>query len=609
MRIILHRISKLGKRDMTYDPPNPSPTAITDCPLDAQRSAAAKLNRLDQQLRGRVATLLGGQSPWAALQAWEDWAYHLAISPARQLDLWRSSAEAMWSLATSTQGATRENWALKPALSDRRFRHPGWDRPPFHLFAQVQLALEEQWRRATDGVHGVDAHHERRVKFLGHSALNALAPVNFAWTNPEVIEAFQRTGSMNFLAGAALFAEDLDHFMKGEKIKGLEAFKVGETMALTPGSVIYRNELIELIQYGSATSDVYREPILIVPAWIMKYYILDLTPPNSLVRYLVEQGYTVFIISWKNPGPELSDISFEDYRRKGVMTALDVIGQVIPDEKVHAVGYCLGGTVLSIATAAMDRDGEARLASMTLLAAQADFEDSGELMMFIDESQIAVLEDMMTVQGYLDARQMSGAFYALRVNEMVLAKMVQRYLLGEPVPPSDIDAWLTDSTRMPARMHSEYLRQLFLNNSFSHGGYLVDGRAVALKDIRTPVFALGAERDHIAPWRSVYKIELFGSADTTFVLTGGGHNTSVVSPPGKPGAYYMVSQRDAGKAYIDPEIWLASMAKLEGSWWPEWARWLKHRSSPQRVAPPTMGRPELGLGALADAPGSYVLEI
>lgn len=593
---------------MAYDTPHRSPQAAEDRRLDAPRDAAAQTSRLDQQLRGRVASLLGGQSPWAAVQAWEDWAYHLALSPMRQIDLWRSSAEAMWSLAGSLQGAARESWAFKPAPSDRRFRHPGWDRPPFHLFAQAHLALEEQWRKATEDVHGVDAHHARRVAFLGRFALNALAPVNFAWSNPEVVETAERTGGANFLAGAALFAEDLGRLKKGEKLKGLDHFKVGETMALTPGTVIYRNDLMELIQYAPATPDVHREPILIVPAWIMKYYILDLTPPNSLVRHLVEQGFTVFIISWKNPGPELSDTSFEDYRRKGVMAALDAVGQVIPGEKIHAVGYCLGGTVLSIATAAMDRDGDARLASMTLLAAQTDFEDSGELMMFIDESQLAVLEDMMHVQGYLDARQMSGAFYALRANEMVFAKMVQRYLLGEPVPPGDIDAWLTDPTRMPARMHSEYLRQLFLNNSFSHGGYLVDGRAVALKDIRTPLFALGAERDHIAPWRSVYKIELFASADTTFVLTGGGHNTSVVSPPGKPGAYYKVSQREAGGAYVDPDVWLASTAKVEGSWWPEWTRWLEERSSPERVAQPAIGRPDKGLGALSPAPGVYVLE-
>ncbi len=593
---------------MAYDPPHPSPPATSDRPLDAGRVAPEQPDRLDQQLRGRVATLLGGQSPWAAIQAWEDWAYHLAISPVRQIDLWRSGAEALWSLASGAQGATRENWTFKPAPSDRRFRHPGWDRPPHHLFAQAHLALEEQWRKATSGVHGVDAHHARRVEFLGSFALNALAPVNFPWTNPEVVEAAERTSGANFIAGAALFAEDLGRLAQGEKLKGLEDFKVGETMALTPGSVIYRNDLMELIQYAPSTPDVHREPILIVPAWIMKYYILDLTPPNSLVRYLVEQGYTVFIISWKNPGPELRDTSFEDYRLKGVMTALDVVGQVVPDEKVHAVGYCLGGTVLSITTAAMDRDGDARLASMTLLAAQTDFEDSGELMMFIDESQLAVLEDMMDVQGYLDARQMAGAFYALRANEMVFAKMVQRYLLGEPVPPGDIDAWLTDPTRMPARMHSEYLRQLFLKNSFSRGGYLVDGRAVAIKDIRTPVFALGAERDHIAPWRSVYKIELFGSADTTFVLTGGGHNTSVVSPPGKPGAYYRVSQRDACEAYVDPDIWLASTIRREGSWWPEWVRWLEQRSSVERVAPPTMGRAGQEAGALPAAPGAYVLE-
>jgi polyhydroxyalkanoate synthase len=340
----------------------------------------------------------------------------------------------------------------------------------------------------------------------------------------------------------------------------------------------------------------------------MKYYILDLTPPNSLVRYLVDQGFTVFIISWKNPGAELRDASFDDYRRKGVMAALDAVGEAVPGEKAHAVGYCLGGTVLAIAAAAMDRDNDERLASLTLLAAQTDFEEAGELMLFIDESQLALLEDMMHVQGYLDARQMASAFYALRANEMLFSKLVERYLLGEPHPPGDLDAWLADATRMPARMHGEYLRQLFLENRFAHGRYRVDGRAAALKDIRTPIFALGAERDQIAPWRSVYKVELYGSADTTFVLTGGGHNSSVVSPPGKVGAYYRVSTVKAGGDYVDPDVWLASVPKSDGSWWPEWVRWLEAHSS----SPRTLARAAGGAGGesalLPPAPGSYVME-
>ena len=578
------------------EPPGEAPAGVT-------------LADLDHQLRGRFAALTGGQSPWAALQAWEDWAFHLSVAPGRQLELWRGASQAALGLwGQAWRGGGSSDWAFKPEPSDRRFRHAGWAQWPFNLLAQTQLAAEQQWRAATSAVPGVNRHQVRRVEFLGRFGLNALAPVNFAGTNPEVVEAARATGGANFAAGAALLAEDIGRLARGEKLKGMDSFKVGETMALTKGEVIFRNRLMELIQYAPSTPQVRREPILITPAWIMKYYILDLTPPDSLVRHLVDQGFTVFIISWKNPGAELRDTSFEDYRRDGVMAALDAVGKVVPGEKIHAVGYCLGGTVLAIAAAALDRDDDHRLASLTLLAAQTDFEDAGELMMFIDESQLALLEDMMSVRGYLDARQMAGAFYALRANEMLFAKLVDRYLLGKIVPPADLDAWLADPTRMPAKMHSEYLRQLFLDNSFAHGSYRVDGRAVALKDIRTPIFALGAERDHIAPWRSVYKIELFASAGTTFVLTGGGHNTSVVSPPGKPGAYYRMSVSQACGDYVDPDLWLSTAPKTEGSWWPAWAEWLDAHSSAERVDPPPIGDPNSALPALGAAPGLYVLE-
>jgi polyhydroxyalkanoate synthase len=365
---------------------------------------------------------------------------------------------------------------------------------------------------------------------------------------------------------------------------------------------------MELIQYAPTTPQVHEEPLLIVPAWIMKYYVLDLRPADSLVRYLVDQGFTVFMISWKNPGAELRDTSFDDYRSMGVMTAMDTISEIVPGRKLHAVGYCLGGTILAIAAAAMDRDRDDRLASLSLLAAQTDFEEAGELMLFIDESQLALLEDIMYVQGFLDTRQMAGAFSVLRANEMIFSQFIERYLLGQPRTPTDLDAWLADATRMPARMHSEYLRQLFLDNSFAHGNYLVDGRAVALKDIKTPLFALGAERDHIAPWRSVYKVELYSSADTEFILTGGGHNSSVVSPPGKAGAYYRISTSDASDKYVDPDTWLASASQKQGSWWPEWVRWLDAHSSSVRVTPSFLPNSAGGLPSYDPAPGSYVFQ-
>jgi polyhydroxyalkanoate synthase len=566
------------------------------------------LSDCDRRLRGRMAALTGGRSPWAALQAWEDWAFHLSISPGRQIELWQTAMQSAATLLQFAAAGAQGDWAFKPRPMDRRFRAAAWNRPPFNLYAQAQLASEAQWRAATHDLPGVEEHHLRQVEFLGQFLLDATAPINSPLTNPEVVDAALASGGRNFAKGAALFREDVSRLARGQMLTGLQQYKVGETMAVTPGQVIFRNDLMELIQYAPATPRVHREPILIVPAWIMKYYILDLSPESSLVRYLVAQGFTVFIISWRNPGAEARDIGFDAYRRDGVMTALEVVNRVLPDEKVHAVGYCLGGTMMAIAAAAMDRDQDDRLASLSLLAAQTDFKEAGELMLFIDESQLALLEDMMLVQGYLDAKQMSGAFYALRTNEMLWSQLVQRYLIAQPHPLTELDAWLADSTRMPALMHSQYLRQLFLENSFSRGRYEIDGQAVALKDIRTPLFALGAERDHIAPWRSVYKIELYSSAATTFILTGGGHNSSVVSPPGKPGAYYWERNSLADAPYREPDVWMASAKRKDGSWWPAWLDWLRSLTSAEDVAPPAMGAPKIGLDPITPAPGLYVME-
>ncbi|MGB8398937.1 PHA/PHB synthase family protein [Bradyrhizobium sp.] len=564
------------------------------------------MHEFHRALRGQLGIMLGAQSPWAALQAWEDWAFHLVLSPGRQIELCELATEVTVAFYLAFLDGEALNWGLRPDSHDRRFRDPRWNRPPFSLLVQAQLAAEAQWHAAAREMPGMARHHAKRVDSLGSFLLNALAPVNFAWTNPVVLDAAWRTAGANFASGASLFAQDLVRLGCGKKLKGLEDFKVGETVALTDGEVVFRNELMELIQYAPTTPQVREEPVLIVPAWIMKYYVLDLSPSDSLVRYLVDQGFTVFIVSWNNPGPESRDTSFDDYRSKGVMTAIDVIGRIIPGKKLHAMGYCLGGTILAIAAAAMDRDRDDRLASLSLLAAQTDFEEAGELMLFIDENQVRLLEDVMHVQGYLDTRQMAGAFSVFRANEMIFSQFVERYLVGEPHAPGGLDAWLADPSRMPARMHSEYLRQLFLDNGFSLGNYQVGGSAVAPRDIKTPIFALGAERDHVAPWRSVYKIKRQSSADTVFVLTGGGHNGAVVSPPGKPGAYYRVCACAASDKYVDPDTWFVSAPCQQGSWWPEWVRWLDAHSSSARAAPSFLRNAERGFPGYGPAPGCYV---
>lgn len=563
----------------------------------------ASLRDLDRRLRGRFAHLTGGQSPWAALQAWEDWLFHFSVSPARQIELSWRWYEAMQALSADAQATEPKEWAFKPEPGDRRYRSPGWHRSPYHVLAQTHLAAEAQWQAATSCLRGVADHHARRVSFMGSSILNAFSPVNFPWTNPDVIDETLASGGHNFLKGMANLWKDIAAQGGHVRPEDSPSWRVGETMALTDGLVVYRNDLFELIKYAPVTEMVHPEPVLIVPAWIMKYYILDITPEDSFVRWLVCQGFTVYIMSWKNPGADQRDTGFDDYRRDGVMKALDVVHEASDGAPVHGVGYCLGGTILSIAAAAMGRQRDTRFTSLTLLAAQTDFREAGELLLFIDESQVALLEDMMHVEGTLDARNMAGAFSILRAHELVYSRSVERYMLGHLPEGGPLDAWLADPTRMPARMQSQYLRQLFMKNSFTHGELPVDGEFVAVKDIRVPVFALGAERDHIAPWRSVYRIGLHGSVKTTFVLTGGGHNTSVVSPLGKTGAYFYAGPPIGETDYTEPDAWLSQAVRKEGSWWPEWLAWLKERAGPGTpVQPPAPSE------ILAPAPGTYVLE-
>ena len=426
-------------------------------------------------------------------------------------------------------------------------------------------------------------------------------------SNPEVLAATIREGGQNLWRGALNFWADWERAIGGKPQIGADAFQPGQQVAVTKGKVVFRNRLIELIQYAPTTREVHVKPILIVPAWIMKYHILDLSPHNSLVKYLVDGGHTVFMISWKNPTAEDRDLSLNDYLRLGVLDALKAIQAIVPDTKVDAVGYCLGGRLLSMAAAYLAREQDPVLNSITLLAAQIDFTEADELTLFIDDSQLAYLENIMWNQGYLDSRQMAGAFQLLRSNDLIWSRVVHEYLMGQRSPMIDLMAWNADATRMPYRMHSEYLHRLFLDNDLFEGRYEVDGRPIAISDIRAPIFAVSTERDHVAPWRSVYKINLINDTGVTFVLTSGGHNAGIVSEPGHKGRHYRISHRPPDAQYVDPETWLASTEISEGSWWPAWLAWLDGRS-PRRISPPALGAADKGYPPIEDAPGRYVLE-
>jgi polyhydroxyalkanoate synthase len=581
-------------------------------PLDlaeATEIESARADTLDGLMHAWQARFTSSISPAALMLAYADWAMHLANSPGKQAALVEKTVRklvrfGLYAARTATAECVP---CIEPLAQDRRFSARQWQQAPFNLIYQGFLLTQQWWHNATTGIRGVAEAHERIVEFATRQILDMVSPSNFLATNPELLELTLREGGQSLVRGVFNFIEDWERAIAGKRPVGCEAFTVGADVAVTPGSVVFRNELIELIQYHPTTGEVHPEPILIVPAWIMKYYILDLSPENSLIRHLVASGFTVFCISWRSPPSELRDMGMDDYRRLGPMAALDAISTICPGTKTHAAGYCLGGTLLSIAAAAMARDGDDRLATMTLLAAQIDFSEAGELTLFTNESQVAYLEDTMWEQGYLDTKQMAGAFQLLRSSDLIWSQGVRQYLKGERAPMTDLMAWNADATRLPYRMHSEYLRRLFMENDLAEGRYLVDGRPIAISDIRAPIFAVATESDHVAPWHSVHKVHLFADTSVSFVLTSGGHNAGIVSEPGHPNRSFRRSEHSAEQRYVDPTAWLATVPAQEGSWWPSWTEWLTRHSKPRR-APPGMGAAEAGFPPLGPAPGRYVLE-
>lgn len=562
----------------------------------------------DRRLHAAQAAVTGGMSTAAMGLAALDWQLHFANAPGQRAQMARRALASAGSVAAYLAAAATGQAAtppLTPRHDDRRFAAPGWQSLPFEAWAQGFLWAEQTAASMAD-IPGVSPHHRDLVRFAGRQMLDMMSPSNLPWMNPEVIARTVATGGLNLWQGAFHLAQDATRALTGAPPPGAEEFRPGTAVAITPGKVVYRNHLIELIQYSPTTATVRPEPVLFVPAWIMKYYILDLSPANSMVRWLVDQGFTVFMISWKNPGPEDHDLGMADYAQDGVLAAMQAVRAICGDPPLHAVGYCIGGTLLSLVAALMGKRGQDWLASVTLFAAQMDFSESGELSLFIDDSQLAVLDDMMAERGYLKAGQMAAAFKMLRSQDLIWSRIVHDYLMGEPRTMNDLMAWNADTTRMPGRMHSEYLHDLFLKNDFAGGRYRLDDTAIAPADITVPIFQVGTESDHVAPWHSVFKVGMLADADVTFVLTNGGHNAGILSEPGHAHRRYCIGTHLHGAAHAGPDEWLAGHAPQDGSWWPAWAAWLGARSG-KPGAPPPMGNATAGYPVIGEAPGDYVL--
>ncbi len=564
----------------------------------------SELRNFDRELHASEALTTGGLSPASLVGAYVDWAIHLVNQPGRRLALAQEAWEDGFTMWKGFLGISHEK-PCAPKSGDHRFDYAGWQHYPYSLIKQAFLSAEHWWESATVNVQGVSANHERIVSFTARQLLDMLAPSNNPILNPEVLAVTMAQRGENIRTGLEHFLDDLAVSLQQDSAP--LPLQPGKEVAITAGAIVFRNHLIELIQYAPKTDLVRPEPLLIVPAWIMKYYILDLRPEDSLINFLVQQGYSVFCISWRNPGPADREVNLEDYRKLGVMKAIDAICAITGSQKLHATGYCLGGTLLAVAAAAMARDHDPRIASITLLAAQTDFTEAGELQLFINEAQLAFLDDIMWQRGYLGAKQMAGAFQMLRSNDLVWSRLVRRYFLGLEDEPNDLMSWNMDATRMPYRMHSEYLWHFFQNNNLAEGRFPVAGRPISLNDIEVPFFVVGTETDHVAPWRSVHKIHLLNAGAISFVLTSGGHNAGIVSEPGHANRRYKFYERRRHGKYLGPDDWLQVATPFEGSWWPAWARWLNNHSS-AATQPPAMGKTDAGYKPLCAAPGTYVLQ-
>jgi polyhydroxyalkanoate synthase len=530
--------------------------------------------------------------------------------PQEQLETQRELAASLWLLnlnaLTALVGGNGQH-AEKVAPGDERFQDPEWQATlGYSLMVQNYLAYTRWLERTIYDTPGLDSKARHTAAFWTRQWFNALAPSNFFFTNPVALHKAMETQGASVAKGMEHFLADLkagDVQMMGSE----SGFTVGQNLATTPGSVVFRNELFELVQYHPVGKKVHAMPIVMTPPWINKFYIMDLNEKKSMVRHLVNEGFTVFMISWKNPGADMADNTFEKYLLKGILQAIDVAREITGAPKVHALGYCIGGTALTALMALLNRKfkaAEVPVAHWTLLASLADFSRPGEIEAFINENSLATIDELMSKQGYLDKQQLSSAFRMLRPNSLIWHYVVHKYLYGETPPSLDVLYWNTDSTRLPRAMHTFCLRQLYVENNLAKkDAIVINGHKLDLGGIKQPLYSVGTTEDHITPWASTFKTASLVKGPVRYVLSTSGHILGIINPPA-PTSKREYWAGDASGA-TDSAAWLGNQSKQAGSWWTDWSAWLHERCGPLQ-APPRIGPADHAV--LCEAPGIYVRE-
>ena len=580
------------------------PVALAESLASAAEKSAKLIGEFAQRQAASGHTLMSDELGIG--KAFLELAAQMMANPVRlaesQMNLWWDYM-SLWQASVLKLMGAPSTAVASPAKGDKRFRHEDWEQHFLFDYIKQSYLITARWLHdQVASVEGLDEKTKKKVDFYTRQYIDAFSPTNFALTNPEVFRATVASGGQNLVKGLNNLLDDIERGNGRLKISmtDAKAFELGVNIATTPGKVVFRNALMELIQYTPSTQKVFRRPLLIVPPWINKFYILDLREKNSFVKWCVDQGMTVFVVSWVNPDAKLADAGFDDYLTNGTMAAIDAVGAATGEPDLNIVGYCLGGTLTAATLAYMAAKKDERIASATFLTSLIDFRESGELEVFIDEAQVASLERKMNERGYLEGGEMANTFNMLRANDLIWSFVVNNYLLGRDPFPFDLLHWNADSTRMPARMHSFYLRNMYMKNQLAQpGGIELEGVPIDVTRVDVPAYFVSAIEDHIAPWKATYGGPKLLAGDTRFVLSGSGHIAGIVNPPAANKYGYWTNEALPD----DAEQWLAGAKSHEGSWWVDWRKWIgRHlgKEVPPRV--PGKGR----LKALEDAPGSYV---